>query len=245
MARLLEEHGAHLAFVVIGIVAFLWVAYRPQRDADERTAGLIPITPAEPAAPAPKARAVRRSVARRGLVALGPLLATVATGAVLYGLDVGGASVPGAVIWIHSGISLLALLLVLYKLADSGMSRIRRAFTRDRLPELVSVILGVLSVPLVVTGVGLLVAPSTSSFFAYSHLISSAWWTGLLVWHLRRYVGASLRAAFRPQQAQAPAPAPPPPPPPAPAPAPAPAVPARVAVLKVQGDRVRWRTSGE
>ncbi|HUA05234.1 MAG TPA: hypothetical protein VMB27_15120 [Solirubrobacteraceae bacterium] len=197
MTKLLEEHGAHLGFVVIGIFAFLWVAYRPERDSGERVAGRIAVVPAEPAAPAPKARTVRRSVARRGLLALGPLIAAVATGAVLYGLDVGGGSVPGAVIWIHSGVSMLALLLVLYKVAGSGMARIRRAFTRDRLPELVSVILGILSVPLIVTGVGLLVAPSTSSFFAYSHLISSAWWTGLLVWHLRRYVGASLRAAFR------------------------------------------------
>ena len=193
MARLLEEHGAHLGFVVIGIVAFLWVAYRPERDADDRRQ----VEPVRPAQPAPKIANVRRSVARRGLVALGPLLATVATGAVLYGLDVGGGSVPGAVIWIHSGISMLALLLVGYKIAGSGLARIRRAFTRDRLPELVSVILGVLSVPLIVTGVGLLLVPSTSSFFAYAHLISSAWWTGLLVWHLRRYVGASLRAAFR------------------------------------------------
>jgi len=202
VSKLLADHWPHLIFVGIGIIAFLWVAYRPERDADRRPGR--PVEPVRRAQPAPKIANVRPSVARRGLLALGPLLATVATGAVLYGLDVGG-SVPGAVIWIHSGISMLALLLVLYKVAASGMARIRRAFTRDRLSELVSVILGVLSVPLIVTGVGLLVAPSTSSFFAYSHLISSAWWTGLLVWHLRRYVGASLRAALRPQQAQAPA----------------------------------------
>ena len=33
---------------------------------------------------------------------------------------------------------------------------------------------------------------------AYLHLISSAWWTGLMVWHLRRYLGPSLRAVVRP-----------------------------------------------
>ena len=194
MSKLLAAHWPHLIFVGIGIVAFLWVAYRPERDADDRAGSRRPVEPVRRAQPAPKIANVRRSVARRGLLALGPLVATVATGAVLYGLDVGGGAVPGAVIWIHSGISMLALLLVSYKVAGSGMARIRRAFTRDRLPELVSVILGVLSVPLIVTGVGLLFAPSASSFFAYSHLISSAWWTGLLVWHLRRYVGASLRA---------------------------------------------------
>jgi hypothetical protein len=62
--------------------------------------------------------------------------------------------------------------------------------------ELVSVVLALLAVPLAVTGVALLLAPSTGSTMAYLHLISSAWWTGLMVWHLRRYLRASLRAAF-------------------------------------------------
>jgi hypothetical protein len=136
-------------------------------------------------------------VARRGLLALGPLIGTVATGAILYGMDVGGSPVPGAVIWVHSGISALALLLVVYKVSDLGAARIRRAFSRQRLTEVISIVLGLLSVPLAVTGVALLFAPSTGSTMAYLHLISSAWWTGLLVWHLRRYVGASLRAAFK------------------------------------------------
>ena len=230
MGKILAAHWPHLIFVGLGVIAFLWVAYRPERESDDRVRVVVPV---EPVAPAPKALTVRRSVARRGLLALGPLLGAVATGAVLYGLDVGGGAVPGAVIWIHSGISLLALLLAVYKVVDFGTTlpaRIRRAFSRQRLPELVSVILGVLSVPLLATGIALLFAPSTSSFFAYSHLVSAAWWTGLLVWHLRRYVGASLRAALRPQQAQAPAPA-----------APARVVPA----VNVRGDRIQWRTSSE
>lgn len=230
MSKILAAHWPHLIFVLIGIVAFLWVAYRPERESDsERVGGAVAVDVPEPASPAPKATAVRSSVARRGLLALGPLVGTVATGAILYGLDVGGGSVPGAVIWIHSGISALALLLVLYKVADLGMARIRRAFSRDRLPELVSVVLGILSVPLIVTGVALLFAPSTSSFFAYSHLISAAWWTGLLVWHLRRYVGASLRAAFKRQSVSAPISA----------------ERARVVPVDVRGDRIRWRTSGD
>jgi hypothetical protein len=197
VSKILAAHWPHLIFVALGIVAFLWAAYRPERTSDDRIGSRSRLDGVEPAAPAPKAGSVRPSVARRGLLALGPLLGAVATGAVLYGLDVGGGSVSGAVIWIHSGISLLALLLVVYKVGDLGIARIRRAFSRQRLPELVSVILGVLSVPLLATGIGLLFAPSTSSFFAYSHLVSAAWWTGLLVWHLRRYVGASLRAALR------------------------------------------------
>ncbi len=232
MSKVLAAHWPHLIFVAIGIVAFFWAAYRPERTADEPTGAGSPAGD-ELAAPAVKAATVRSSVARRGLLALGPLVGAVATGAVLYGLDVGGGAVPGAVIWIHSGISLLALLLVVYKVVNLGPAlptRIRRAFSRERLPELVSVILGVLSVPLLATGIGLLFAPSTSSFFAYSHLVSAAWWTGLLVWHLRRYVRASLRAALRPQQVQAPASA-----------ASARPVPA----ANVRGDRIQWRTSSE
>ena len=110
----------------IGVIAFLWVAYRPERESDELGSRFAPVDPVQAASPAPKATAVRRTVARRGLLALGPLLGTVATGAILYGLDVGGGSVPGAVIWIHSGISALALLLVLYKVGDLGMARIGR-----------------------------------------------------------------------------------------------------------------------
>jgi hypothetical protein len=228
VSKILAAHWPHLIFVAVGVVAFLWVAYRPERESDERGGRFAPAYAVEPASVAPKATAVRRSAARRGLLALGPLLGTVATGAILYGLDVGGGSVPGAVIWIHSGISALALLLVLYKVSDLGTARIRRAFSRDRLPELVSMILGILSVPLIVTGVALLFAPSTSSFFSYAHLISAAWWTGLLVWHLRRYVGASLRAASKKQTVGAPL------------------KPVKaVATVDVPGDRIRWRTSGE
>jgi hypothetical protein len=225
VSKILAAHWPHLIFVAIGVVAFLWVAYRPERESDERSGRFAPPYAVEPASPAPKATAVRRSAARRGLLALGPLLGTVATGAILYGLDIGEGSVPGAVIWIHSGISALALLLVLYKVSDLGMARIRRAFSRDRLPELVSMLLGILSAPLIVTGIALLFAPSTSSFFSYAHLISAAWWTGLLVWHLRRYVGASVRAASKRESVPAPLERP------------------RVAPVDVRGDRIRWRTS--
>jgi hypothetical protein len=183
--------------VVIGVIAFLWTAYRPERGSDDQALGGAPTTAVTPVPCEPAPATVRRSVARRGLLALGPLFGAVATGAILYGIDLGDASVPGAVIWAHSGISALALLLVAYKVADLGVGRIRRALAAPRLPELISIILGALSIPLLVTGVGLLLAPSTQSFIAYSHLISSAWWTGLILWHLRRYLVLSLRVARR------------------------------------------------
>jgi hypothetical protein len=196
MKQFLIEHGAHLVFVLIGVVVFFWMAYRPERDDQDRDTAPRLQEPAPAAAPGPGN--VRRSVARRGLLALGPLLGAVATGAILYGISVGNDPAPGAVIWVHSGISALALLLVAYKLADLGSSRVRLAFTGQRLTELVSVALGVVSLPLALTGVALLFAPSSQSFMAYAHLVSSAWWTGLMSWHLRRYLGPSLRAALRP-----------------------------------------------
>jgi hypothetical protein len=191
MSKVLAQHWPHFGFLVIGVGVFLFVAYRPERDAARS-----PVEEMLEPAPAPAPAAVRPSVARRGVLALGPLLATVATGAILYGIDVAGDAPPGAVIWVHSGISALALLLVVYKVADLGLARIRRTFSRQHLHEVVSIVLAALSVPLLVTGVALLVSPGTGSAMAYLHLISSAWWTGLMVWHLRRYLVASLRSAF-------------------------------------------------
>src|SRR5581483_9581466 len=135
-------------------------AYRPEKD----QATSAPVAEAE-SAPAPLN--VRRSTARRGMLALGPLIAALATGALLYGLDVAGTPAPGAVIWVHAGISALAALLVVYKVADIGWARIGRALRRARLHELVSIVLALLGLPLAVSGVALLVDPSTGSFMAY------------------------------------------------------------------------------
>jgi hypothetical protein len=122
-------------------------------------------------------------------------------------VNVGGAPVPGALIWGHVGVSVLALLLVGYKLASMRGKRIRSGLKRARLSELLSLVLGVLFVPLLVSGIDLLLAPSGASFAAYSHLVASAWWTGLLLWHLRRYIGPALRAVAD-RRAEVPAPLP-------------------------------------
>jgi hypothetical protein len=209
--QFLLEHGAHLVFVLIGVVMFFWMAYGPARESADGTrdpnlerlermaleAAALP----GPAALSGPAR-VRRTAARRGLLALGPLLGALATGAVLYGIGIGSKPLPGAVIWAHAGISTLALLLVMYKLADRGTAGIRRASSRQRLTDLVSLGLVLTSVPLALSGAVLLFAPSSQSFMAYAHLISSAWWIGLLAWHLRRYLGPSLRAARQPAPAE-------------------------------------------
>ncbi|MFZ0376610.1 MAG: hypothetical protein WAL38_02175, partial [Solirubrobacteraceae bacterium] len=82
MGKLLAEHWPHLIFVAIGVVAFLWTAYRPGRDGyDPAPRGVVALAAAarEASAPEPErepeparpAGTVRRSAARRGLLALG------------------------------------------------------------------------------------------------------------------------------------------------------------------------------
>ena len=51
--------------------------------------------------------------------------------------------------------------------------------------------------PLLVTGVVLIVAPGSDSATAYAHLVGSAWWMTLFGVHIMRYLGRSLDAALR------------------------------------------------
>ena len=128
MGKLLAEHWPHLIFVAIGVVAFLWTAYRPGREDygpssrgpegygpssrgreahDAAPRGVVALAAAarDASAPSPAAApglapvrpagTVRRSAARRGLIALGPLLGASATGAILYGINVAGVRCPG------------------------------------------------------------------------------------------------------------------------------------------------------
>ncbi len=201
MTKLLVTHAPHIGFVVLGVIAFFWTAYRKPADGAAARA-----TTPQPETPAPAPASVSVPVARRALVALGPLLAALGTGAILYGVNIGGGRAAGSLIWAHVGVSLLAMLLVVYKVASVRRARIRRGLSLKRLPVLISAVLGVLFVPLLITGIQLLIVPGNGSFAAYAHLISSAWWSGLLLWHLRRYIGPSLRAALgRPAPAPAPA----------------------------------------
>ena len=140
-------------------------------------------------------RRVAQPIARRALLALAPLIGAVATGAVLYGLDVGRDHAGAGVIWSHVGFSILAMLLVGYKLKALGGARLRHAFSSQRLSDMLSLVLGALLVPLLITGIVLLIAPGTGSFMAYLHLVGAAWWTAMLVWHLWRYMAPAVRSA--------------------------------------------------
>jgi hypothetical protein len=140
-------------------------------------------------------RPVNGGVARRALLALGPLLAAVGTGAVIYGIDLAGDRPSASVAWLHAGISTLACLLIAYKLAEVGAKRIRDGLRPGlALETAMSLLLAVLLIPLLLTGIALLVAPSSGSFAAYAHLIAAAWWTVLLGVHLSRYLRRSWRA---------------------------------------------------
>jgi hypothetical protein len=180
------QHLPHLAFVVVGVIAYFWVGYR-HRPHDR-------VAPASGPPTAPTSRRVRPTVARRALLALAPLIGAVATGAVLYGLDVGRDRPGTGVILSHVGFSVLALLLVAYKLKALGGARLRLAISGQRVSDLLSLVLGALLVPLLITGIVLLIAPSTGSFTAYLHLVASAWWTAMLVWHLWRYMAPAVRS---------------------------------------------------
>jgi hypothetical protein len=139
--------------------------------------------------------AVRREAARRGAIVLGPMLAAIATGAVIYGVDIAAVRPGHGLIWAHVGFSLLVCLLALYKLAEVEPAQIRRGWRMGRVLETVgSVLLGALLVPLLLSGIVLLASPSSVSYFAYTHLIASAWWTLLVMWHLTRYLKRSMRA---------------------------------------------------
>jgi hypothetical protein len=81
---------------------------------------------------------------------------------------------------------------------ESGRARLARGLDPARFfTDGLSLILAALAVPLLVTGVVLIVAPGSGSATAYAHLIGSAWWMTLFGVHLMRYLGRSLDAALR------------------------------------------------
>lgn len=208
----LIQHIPHAVPVVIvwGLMLRFWLDERRRNPADEDQVAREPALAAAAAAAAPSSTAaapVRRSVALRGLIALGPLIGALATGIVIYAVNLGQGHAGAAAIWAHTGLSLLALLLVAYKIAEIGFARMREVATRHGAWRSAgSVVLLALWVPLLVSGVALLIFPSEASFTAYAHLIASVWWTGLLLWHLRRYLIRATRTVLaRPSRRPEPA----------------------------------------
>lgn len=199
MGRFIVLHIPHIipvlvAFAFLGRLALV-VADQPPVHLDEAAVDDWRIARAERA----KARRVRRSTSRIGLIALVPLLATTASGLLLYTFALDGERPSALFAWSHSIVSVLALALVGWKLADGGSERLRRGLDLHRaLTEGASLLLAALGVPLLVSGAWLLVEPSDSSFTSNVHLVASVWWMILLGAHLFRYLGRSLRAGLGP-----------------------------------------------
>jgi hypothetical protein len=150
------------------------------------------------------ARRVRASTARLGLWSLGPLAVAFGTGLWLY-TEALRDEEPGTVLaWVHAIASVVGLALISLKLVDLGRARIARGLQpRRALTDGVSLVLALVNLPLLVTGIVLLIVPSTGSASAYGHLVASVWWTILFGAHLLRYLGRALDAALRGQAASA------------------------------------------
>ncbi len=143
------------------------------------------------------------------MLALGPLLLTFGTGIAIYTFNLRGDRPSELHIWVHTAAAVLALLLVTVKVARLGWRHIRREVNVAKPQRAISsLILLALGLPLAVTGSWLFMQPDGDSVLDYFHLITSAWWTVLLQWHLWRYLGRAISTAVRsPQTDQAPVPA--------------------------------------
>jgi hypothetical protein len=145
-----------------------------------------------------RARRVRLTSARLGLLSLPLLIMAVATGLWLYTVALRDDRPSSLAIWLHVVSSTLALALVTLKVAETGRVRLARGLDPSRfLTDGLSLLLTALAVPLLATGVALLFFPGSNSATAYAHLVGSAWWMTLVGVHLMRYLGRSLDAAFR------------------------------------------------
>jgi hypothetical protein len=198
MGRFIVLHIPHIvpvlvAFAFLGRLALV-VADQPPVHLDESAVDAWRRARADRA----RARRVRRSTSRIGLIALVPLIAATGSGLVLYTFALDNRRPSTAFSWVHAIVSVIALLLVCWKLVDTGGTRLRRGLDLHRaLTEGASLMLAALGVPLIVTGAWLLASPSDGSFTANFHLVASVWWVALFGAHLLRYLGRSVDAALR------------------------------------------------
>jgi uncharacterized membrane protein len=193
----LLEHWPHILPVLAAFAAllYLWRANRSWHAEQAAEREHAPAASTRASAPGRGGPGVRRETARRGAILLAPLIAASATGVAIYGLSLAAARPGEGVLWTHAGLSLLLCLLAIYKLADVDRRRWLSAAKSGSLRQAgASALLGALLIPLLATGVALLIRPASGSFAAYAHLITSAWWTLLAASHLARYSSRSLRA---------------------------------------------------
>jgi hypothetical protein len=198
MARFIVLHIPHIipavvAMVFLGRFALVMADQPPAEFSDAQIAEWRRVRVERATA-----RRVRRVSARLGLLALPALIAAVSTGLWLYTIALRDDRPSSALIWLHVATSALALGLVAVKLVESGRARLARGLDPARFfTDGLSLILAGLAVPLLATGVVLMLVPGSGSATAYAHLIGSAWWMALFGAHLTRYLGRSLDATLR------------------------------------------------
>jgi len=191
----------HIPHIIPVLVAFGFLARLGRSVADQPPAELgEEETAAWQAAREQRAyaRRVRGSTARLGVWSLGPLAVAFGTGLWLY-TEALRDEEPGALLaWTHAIASVLGLALISLKLVDLGRARLARGLQpRRALTDGVSLVLAFVNLPLLITGVVLLLAPAIGSPSAYGHLVAGVWWSVLFGAHLLRYLGRSLDAALR------------------------------------------------
>jgi hypothetical protein len=142
-------------------------------------------------------RPVRRRTALFGLIALAPIILAFASGLWIYTLSLRSSASPEWLIWSHTAISVVALVLVTVKSAELGWRRIlRRVKARRPQDAIASLTMLLFGVPIALTGVVMLLEPSGGDFTTvdYLHVITGVWWAVIVQWHLYRYFGRAMRA---------------------------------------------------
>lgn len=140
---------------------------------------------------------VRRRTALIGLIAITPIALAFLTGLWIYTLSLRETASPSWLIWSHTAISVVAIVLVTIKSAELGWRRVLRRM-RARRPQdaIASVTMLAVGVPIALTGVLMLLRPSGGDFTTvdYLHVITGVWWAVIVQWHLFRYFGRAMRA---------------------------------------------------
>ena len=187
--------AVHLPHIIPGLVALAFLVRFAAEAADQPSVQLSDVDliawRTERAQRRVAAR-VRRTTSRIGLASLPGLLLATGTGLWLYTEALRDERPSPALRLVHVVASALALGVISWKLVEHGRIRISR-----RLADGSSLVLGLLALPLTISGTALVLSPSSSSRTAYVHLIAASWWMVLLGIHLLRYLSRSLDAALR------------------------------------------------
>jgi hypothetical protein len=192
----------HLPHLMPPVLAFgflarigVWAAGQPpQHYSDAEVDAWMAERAAQRAA---RHQPVARRAALLGVAALLPLIVAFGTGLAIYTWNLRSDRPSAVLVWVHTAAAVVGVGLASAKVVTIGLRRVRARITPSRPHEaLGSTILALLGVPLLATGIWLLVAPSGRSFGDYTHLIVSVWWTLILQVHLFRYLGRALSASF-------------------------------------------------